>query len=101
MIIDHVKNAQRYVGLGPHIDAALEYLAAADLNAAEMIELDDGNVRGRAFTFMTRDPHECNVETHRVYADIHVCLEGCEVIGYADIHSAVLKSLGNMSRDIK
>ncbi|MBQ1531211.1 MAG: YhcH/YjgK/YiaL family protein [Solobacterium sp.] len=99
MIVDHVKNAYRYAGLGPHIDIALKYLSTADLGTAEKIELDEGNIRGGAFTFMPKDPDKCNIETHRVYADIHVCLEGKEVIGYTDIHQAELNGEYDAEKD--
>ncbi len=99
MIVDHVKNAYRYAGLGPHIGAAMNYLSTADLSTVERIELDEGNVRGGAFPYTTKKPSECNVETHKVFADIHVCLEGKEVIGYADVHQAELNGEYDAEKD--
>ncbi len=99
MIIDHVKNAGRYTGLSPYIDAALKYLSEADLNTVEKIDLCEGNVRGGAFVFTPKKPEECNIETHKVFADIHACVEGCEVIGYADVHQASLNGAYDAEKD--
>lgn len=90
MIIDNVKNAGRYVGLGPHIDQALKFLAEADLSSVERIDIDEGNVRGGAFVFEPKQKENCVVETHKVDCDIHVCLEGAEVIGYCNAANAQL-----------
>ncbi len=99
MIIDRVENAARYKGLGPHIDAALEFLAAQDLDSVEKIELNGGNVRGGAFVFTTKEKENCVVETHKVFADIHVCLEGTEVIGYCSVKDAQLDGPYNEEKD--
>ncbi len=99
MIIDHVKNAYRYAGLGPHIDAALHWLSTTDLDAAERVELDEGNVRGGAFPFIGKKPEDCNIETHKVFADIHVCLQGREVIGYTNVKQAELNGEYDAEKD--
>lgn len=99
MIVDYVKNAHRYAGISPHIDAALNWLSTADLSTVERVELDEGNVRGGAFVFVPKKPEECNIETHKVFADIHVCLEGAEVIGYTDVRQAVLNGPYDAEKD--
>ncbi len=99
MIIDHVKNAYRYAGLGPHIDTALHWLSTTDLDAAERVELDGGNVRGGAFPFTGKKPEDCNIETHKVFADVHVCLQGREVIGYANVKQAELNGEYDAEKD--
>ncbi|MBR0138266.1 MAG: YhcH/YjgK/YiaL family protein [Erysipelotrichaceae bacterium] len=99
MIVDRVENAYRYAGLGPHIDAALRFLQEADLATVEKVDLDEGNVRGGAFVYTTKTKENCVIETHKVDADIHVCLEGVEVIGYASTKDAQLNGEYNAEKD--
>lgn len=88
MIIDRVENAHLYYGLGKHIDTALDYLEKTDLSGVTRVTLDDGAVRIGCVEYVTRPLEKCNCENHLVDADIHVCLEGVEVIGYCTLKNA-------------
>lgn len=85
MIIDQIKNAHLYRGLGPHIDAALSFLQEGDLGGTQKLSLDNGNVTVTRTDYTSRPCDQCKKETHYVYADIHVCLEGVEVFGYNNV----------------
>lgn len=82
MIIDKVENAHLYYGIGPPIDAALRFLQEGQFDGISRMSLDDGNVKISCMEYTTRPCDQCKKETHYVFADIHVCLEGVEIIGY-------------------
>lgn len=88
MIVDRIENALLYHGLGKHIDTALVFLKNTDLSTVEQEVLDEGAVKINAVTYVTRPLEKCNRENHRIDADIHVCLEGVEVIGYCTLKDA-------------
>lgn len=92
MIIDRIENAHLYYGLGKHIDTALTFLKNTDLSTVGRTELNDGAVRIGCVPYITRPLEKCNRENHRVDADIHVCLEGVEVIGYCSLQDATVIS---------
>lgn len=88
MILDRIENATKYCGIGQHIDTALLFLQNADLSAVSREILNDGAVKIGCVRYTTRPLEKCNRENHRVDADIHVCLEGVEVIGYCPLPDA-------------
>ena len=88
MIIDNIKNAHLYFGLGKGIEEALKFLInytdKADENA-DIIVNDDVMVKCRPY--MTKPVSECFFEAHEKYADIHFVVSGCECIGYAPLNT--------------
>lgn len=85
MIVDRIENAHLYYGVGPHIDAALRFLQDGKLDSITQLSLDDSNVKIGCITYTTRSCDQCKKENHRKFADIHVCLEGVEVLGYNNL----------------
>ncbi|MBQ8718854.1 MAG: YhcH/YjgK/YiaL family protein [Clostridia bacterium] len=86
MIIDNIKNAANYYGLGAGFEAALKFLATYSDTATEKADLPvcDG-VMVKCRPYMTKDAADCTFEAHEKYADIHFVVSGCECIGYAPI----------------
>ena len=86
MIIDNIKNAAKYSGLGAGFEAALKFLANYSDTATEKADLPvcDG-VMVKCRPYMTKDAADCTFEAHEKYADIHFVVSGCECIGYAPI----------------
>ena len=86
MIIDNIKNAANYYGLGAGFEAALKFLANYSDTATEKADLPvcDG-VMVKCRPYMTKDTADCTFEAHEEYADIHFVVSGCECIGYAPI----------------
>ena len=86
MIIDSLKNCDRYAALGPEIKEALEYMRRNDITA-----LTDGchAIRGRDI-FMTvgpsslRSKESAPLEAHDRYIDIQLVLSGEETFGWAE-----------------
>lgn len=84
MIVDRVENAHLYYGIGPHIDAALKFLQEGRFDGISRLSLDDFNVNISCTEYVSRPMEQCKKENHRVFADIHVCLEGVDVVGYCN-----------------
>ena len=82
MIVDNIKNASKYYGLGDDFKRALEYMAANMDTISESIVLDD-RVKINYSSYTTKEQDECFFESHIKYADIHLALKGGEQIGYA------------------
>ena len=84
MIIDNIKNASKYFGLGKGFEDALTFLANYDGKADEKADIPvcEG-VMVKCRPYMTKPAQECAFEAHEKYADIHFVVSGCECIGYA------------------
>ena len=87
MVVDHIRNRDRYAGLGENIRKGLEYLAAYRAGRTEACDeiLDGDDLFVRIRPCMTRPVEACSLEMHRAYADIHFVARGRERIGWADI----------------
>lgn len=88
MIVDRVENAHLYLGLGGSLAEAMAFLKERDLGTVTRETLPGGNVRVAMVEYTTRPLEKCNRENHRLEADIHVCLEGTEVVGYCHLSDA-------------
>lgn len=87
MIIDRMAHAERYKGISPWLDKALDFMLEADLTAFE-----DGRyeVEGEHVYFMVQSPalkalKDTKWEIHRRYIDIQIGLTDGENIGYAPV----------------
>lgn len=76
----------RYRGISAALDAAISYLASADLSqlAKGRNEVDGDEVFINRFDYTTLPQEEAAWEGHIQYADIHVLLSGEERIGVTD-----------------
>lgn len=76
----------RYKGISASLDTAIDYLASADLTQLQMgrNEVDGDKVYINRFDYTTMPENEASWEGHKLYADIHVVLEGEERIGVTD-----------------
>jgi YhcH/YjgK/YiaL family protein len=87
MIIDRLKNAYLYYGLGNRVKKALQYLENNDLSKLEpgKYEIDGTDIFLIINHKDTKQREECPWEAHRRYIDIQYVLTGIEQIGYAYI----------------
>ena len=85
MIYDLLSNIGNYRGICPNLDTAISFLMDTDLHTLVLgrTEVDGDKVFVQVMDAMTRELTEESYETHRVYMDIQIDLEGCEVIGTA------------------
>ena len=85
MVIDKLKNAPIYYGLGPRFRQALEWLAQADpdsLPAGQRVNIDGDNIFATLFDTETLPPARCKLEYHHNYADLQYLVSGKEAVGY-------------------
>lgn len=89
MIYTNYHQMSRYENLCPALKTALQFLASADLTKLEMgrNEVDGDNVFINRFDYTTMPEEQAAWEGHKLYADIHVVLEGEERIGVTDAAS--------------
>ena len=87
MILDSLGNAARYLPLNPRFAAAFEFLATADLFAFETLQRHPVG-DGIDLVPMRREqtgPGGVVLERHERELDIHVTLEGVDVVGWKDV----------------
>ncbi len=88
MIIDNIKNASKYFGLGKGYEEALTFLMNYDGKADEKADIEVSDlVMVKCRPYMTKPEADCAFEAHEKYADIHFVVSGCECIGYAPTDS--------------
>lgn len=85
MIYDLLSNIGNYRGIRPNLDVAISFLTNTDLNTLALgrTEVDGDKVFVQVMDAVTHELTEESYETHRVYMDIQIDLEGWEVIGTA------------------
>lgn len=85
MIYDLLSNIGNYRGIRPNLDTAISFLMETDLNTLALgkTEVDGDKVFVQVMDAVTHELTEESYETHRVYMDIQIDLQGCEVIGTA------------------
>ncbi|WOO43005.1 YhcH/YjgK/YiaL family protein [Rubellicoccus peritrichatus] len=80
MIFDHLDKADAYA-LGAPWQKAFEFLRTLGPDSEEgEFQLDGDRLFAKVMSYETRTPEEGNVEAHRQYADIQVCLHEAEGI---------------------
>lgn len=89
MVLDSLKNAQAYYGLGEGIKAALEFLENNDLAKLNTgkYEIKGTEVFALVQQYETKPLEKGAWEAHRKYIDVQYVLEGCEIMGYANINT--------------
>ena len=85
MIIDQLKNASMYFGLGPRVEAALRYLQGTDFEQVEpgRYEIDGDRVFALVQEYESKPKEEGFWEAHRQYVDVQYVASGAEHMGYA------------------
>lgn len=87
MIVDQIKNAELYACISERINKALNYIKRTDFLKMEpgKYEIDDDNIFAIVNNYETKDPAECNFETHKKYIDVQYVAKGVELMGYAPL----------------
>lgn len=85
MIYDKLSNIQRYRGLHPSLDIALDYIHPHLAQMPRHVDLRGEAVYGNIFTYDTVPDAESFFEAHARYADIQIMLEGSERVAVSDI----------------
>jgi len=102
MIIDHIRNREKYYFLGENYRIALDYLAAVTEDVAGIkqdVVLKGEDVYVKVRPMMTKAAADAQYEAHARYADIHYLAGGRELIGYADV-ATMKPSEYNAEKDV-
>ena len=84
MIIDSLKNADRYISLHPRFAKAFEYIKAQDLKGMEVgkFAIDGENLHASVSNKDGVSAVDAKFEAHNNYIDIQVCISGKETMGW-------------------
>jgi len=84
MILDSVKNSDRYLNLGKGIANALRYIQGNDLSKIQpgKYEIDGKRLVMIVFEFENTNSNECKLEGHRRYIDLQYWVSGSELMGH-------------------
>lgn len=95
MIVDHLGNAERYLGCHPGFPAAFEWLRQESIASlpAGRHAIHGEAVYASVIREKGRGPDAVKLETHRRYVDIQYLVSGLDVMGWAPRRTA-LGSLG-------
>lgn len=85
MIIDSIKNAQKYYSVHPLLKEAFEALMAiTEETHDERITVDGENIFINLSTYTNKNVADCLFESHKKYIDIQFVLKGSEKIDVCD-----------------
>ncbi len=101
MIIDNIKNASSYHGIGTGIQTALEYLAKTDFaeTAPGRYDISGDKVYVLVQQYETK-PREKGVwEAHRRYIDVQYVAKGMENMGYAPVDNLTVTQTYSAEND--
>jgi YhcH/YjgK/YiaL family protein len=101
MIVDSLKNASMYYGLGERIARAFQYLQHTDLDAIApgRYEVNGAQVFALVQQYDSKPREKGMWESHRQYFDIQYVHEGVELMGYADLSHQAKVGAYDASRD--
>ena len=87
MIIDQLKRADAYKGMGPRLGMAFDFLRTGGLATASLgrHEIRGDEVYALVQEYQTKAKAAGKWEAHRRYIDVQYVVSGEELIGYADI----------------
>lgn len=87
MIIDQLKHAGLYKGLGENLKKAFDYLAAHDFSAMESgrYDIDGDTVFALVQRYDTKPREKGLWEAHRRYIDVQFVASGIESLGWAQL----------------
>ena len=94
MIYTEIKNIGRYHGIDEHLDKAIDYLCTHPLDGLEAghYDIDGKLVYMNVFDYETIPEKGAFFEAHKKYADIHMTVEGEEIVGVSDMSKVSVKS---------
>ena len=67
MVIDSIKNSQRYSAIHHDLEKVFDFLTSLDAGVTPGIYYVDGRIRVSLGAYMTKPVDECKFENHKVY----------------------------------
>ncbi|MBC7828958.1 MAG: YhcH/YjgK/YiaL family protein [Chitinophagaceae bacterium] len=102
MIIDTIKNAEKYYCVHPLFAKAFEYIRSVDLSTLEdgKYEIDGNNLRAIVTNKigMTAAESSAKFECHDQHIDIQLCMKGVEKLGWKP-REACIEQKGDYNPD--
>ena len=90
MIIDNIKNKDKYLSVHPEFAKVFDVLAMLTGNC-DKLSIDGEKAFVGASTYTTKPWYECKFEAHRKYIDIQFVVKGSEDIYLCDADSIKVK----------
>ena len=100
MIIDNLKNSDKYIALHKDFKLVFDYIKNNDLR---LLACGKYEIRGEDVFFNLQEYETKSVqklEAHKKYIDIQVVLDGEEYMGYTNIDSASVSEIYNEEKDV-
>ena len=100
MIVDSLKNAEKYSKLNKRFAVAFDYIKGTDLNKLPVgrTDIDGDNIYVSVSEYDTK--LEGQFEAHKMYADIQVIISGEERMDYSAADKAMLVTAYDNEKDI-
>lgn len=86
MILDSLKNLERYYALSPRLKVVFDFLSTADLASLGVgrHDIDGDNVFVNVSELELRSLDAAHLEVHNRYMDVQVVVGGEEIFGWSD-----------------
>ena len=103
MIIDNIKNCEKYLSVHKNFEKAFNFLKKAvnENYAPGRYEIDGTDVYANVMENITKDESDCKFEGHQNYIDIQFIVCGVEVMAIADISKMTANTEYNTERDVQ
>lgn len=103
MIVDHIKNLHKYTGLNRNIQTVIEFIENKDLRSIAVGKhklTDEINLLRE--DYIPRPLEDCYFESHKVYGDIQLVVDGIEYFGYLEANDPkfIVTSPYDSSKDV-
>lgn len=103
MIVDDLKNFDKYTNLNKKIEIVSEFLKKNNLKDMKQgsYEIDGRDIYVNIDEYKTKAITDSIPEAHRNYLDIQIVINGHEKIGYANLENATTVTPYDANRDIE
>jgi YhcH/YjgK/YiaL family protein len=84
MIVDNIKNANRYFGISERLTESLKHIIANGFANRDLgkYEISGNTIFGIKSEYDTSINYDPKLEAHKKYIDLHYIIEGEEIINY-------------------
>lgn len=93
MIYTTISQLDRYLGLGKNLDTVIQYAKNCDLSQLHSgrNEIDGQNAFVNVLSYKTVPQEQALWEGHAAYGDMHIMIQGQELIGVTDTSELTVK----------
>lgn len=102
MVIDNIKNADKYFGLGIGIKKALQFIKENKFDSLNdgKYEIDGAEVYAMISRYESKPMEKGSWEAHRKYIDVQYVAGGIEKMGYAPLEKLTVSQEYKEEKDI-